>query len=99
VRTANAKFLTALGYALEEIKGKHHSSFVTRESRESAEYRVSWAKLGRGDYDAGQYLRIAKGGREVWIQASYNPLFDANGKPFKVVRYATDVTQQVVMSQ
>src|ERR1700679_4292894 len=54
-----------------------------------------WEKLGRGEYDAGQYKRIAKGGREVWLQASYNPIMDMNGKPFKVVKYATDVTDQV----
>jgi methyl-accepting chemotaxis protein len=99
IRTANANFLNVLGYTLDEVKGKHHSLFVTPTYRESAEYRAFWAKLCRGEYDAAQYLRIGKGGREVWIQASYNPIFDPNGKPFKVVKYATDVTQQVVMSQ
>jgi len=99
IRTANANFLNVLGYTLDEIKGRHHSLFVTPAHRESAEYRAFWSKLGRGEYDAAQYLRIGKGGRQVWIQASYNPIFDPNGKPFKVVKYATDVTQQVVMSQ
>jgi methyl-accepting chemotaxis protein len=99
IRTANANFLNVLGYTLEEIKGKHHGLFVTPAYRESAEYRAFWAKLGRGEYDAAQYLRIGKGGREVWIQASYNPIFDPNGKAFKVVKYAADVTQQVVLSQ
>jgi methyl-accepting chemotaxis protein len=99
IRTANANFLSVLGYTLEEVKGRHHSLFVTPAQRDSAEYRAFWAKLGRGEYDAAQYLRIGKGGREVWIQASYNPIFDPNGKPFKVVKYATDVTQQVIMSQ
>jgi methyl-accepting chemotaxis protein len=99
VRTANDHFLRALGYTLEEIRGKHHSLFVTRDDRESAHYRAFWSKLGRGEYDAGQYLRIGKGGRQVWIQASYNPILDANGKPFKVVKYATDVTEQVLKSQ
>jgi methyl-accepting chemotaxis protein len=99
IRTANANFLNALGYTLDEIKGKHHSLFVTPTYRESAEYRDFWAKLSRGEYDAAQYLRIGKGGREVWIQASYNPIFDANGKPFKVVKYATDVTKQVLLAQ
>jgi methyl-accepting chemotaxis protein len=99
IRTANSNFLNVMGYALDEVKGKHHGMFVTPAYRESAEYRSFWAKLGRGEYDAAQYKRIAKGGREVWIQASYNPIFDPNGKPFKVVKYVTDVTQQVVMSQ
>jgi len=99
IRTANSNFLNVMGYALDEVKGKHHGMFVMPAYRESAEYRAFWAKLGRGEYDAAQYKRIAKGGREVWIQASYNPIFDPNGKPFKVVKYVTDVTQQVVMSQ
>jgi methyl-accepting chemotaxis protein len=99
IRSANTNFLNVMGYTLDEVKGQHHAMFVTPAYRESAEYRSFWAKLGRGEYDAAQYKRIAKGGREVWIQASYNPIFDPNGKPFKVVKYVTDVTQQVVMSQ
>jgi methyl-accepting chemotaxis protein len=99
IHAANENFLRALGYSLDEIKGRHHSMFVDPAQRESAEYRAFWAKLGRGEYDAGQYLRIGQGGRHVWIQASYNPILDARGKPFKVVKYATDVTQQVLMSQ
>jgi methyl-accepting chemotaxis protein len=94
VVTANDNFLNALGYSLAEIKGQHHSMFVDPAFRDSAEYRMFWAKLGRGEYDAGEYKRIGKGGREVWIQASYNPIMDMNGKPFKVVKYATDVTAQ-----
>jgi methyl-accepting chemotaxis protein len=91
---ANENFLKAMGYTLEEIKGQHHSMFVGPASRQSAEYRLFWEKLARGESDAGQYKRIGKGGREVWIQASYNPVLDANGKAFKVVKFATDVTQQ-----
>ena len=98
IRSANANFLGVLGYALDEVKGRHHSMFVTPACRDSAEYRAFWAKLGRGEYDAAQYLRIGKGGREVWIQASYNPILDSKGKPLKVVKFATDVTQQVVMA-
>ncbi len=93
---ANANFLNALGYTLDEIKGQHHSLFVDPAYRASAEYRQFWEKLGRGEFDAGQYRRIGKGGREVWIQASYNPILDMNGRPFKVVKYATDVTAQVI---
>ena len=92
VLNANDHFLNALGYSLPEIKGHHHSMFVDPATRASAEYRVFWDKLGRGEFDAGQYKRIGKGGKEVWIQASYNPIFDLNGKPFKVVKYATDIT-------
>jgi len=90
--TANENFLKTMGYSLEEIRGKHHAIFVDPVQRDSAEYRVFWEKLGRGDYDAGEYRRVGKGGVEVWIQASYNPILDMNGKPFKVVKYATDIT-------
>jgi PAS domain S-box-containing protein len=93
--TANANFLGAVGYTLDEVRGQHHSLFVDPAYRQSNEYRMFWEKLGRGEYDAGQYKRIAKGGREVWLQASYNPIYDANGKPAKVVKYATDITAQV----
>ena len=99
ILTANANFLQTLGYTLDEVKGKHHSMFVPPAVRESTDYRAFWAKLGRGEYDAAQYLRIGKGGKEVWIQASYNPILDPKGKPLKVVKFATDVTQQVLMSQ
>src|ERR1700733_3224345 len=95
--TANANFLGAMGYALEEIRGRHHSMFVEPAERDSAEYREFWAKLNRGEYQAAEYKRVGKGGKEVWIQASYNPILDLNNKPYKVVKYATDVTQQVLV--
>ena len=91
--TANANFLGALGYSLDEIKGKHHSMFVDPTYRESADYREFWAKLNRGEFQAAQYKRLGKGGKEVWIEASYNPLMK-NGKAYKVVKYATDVSKQ-----
>jgi methyl-accepting chemotaxis protein len=94
IRTANELFLRAVGYQLEEIKGKHHSLLVEPAQRDSGEYRAFWAKLARGEHDAGQYQRIGKGGREVWLQASYNPIMDASGRPFKVINYATDITAQ-----
>jgi len=93
---ANENFLGTVGYTLAEIKGQHHSMFVDPAYRASAEYRMFWEKLGRGEYDAGQYKRIGKGGKEVWIQASYNPIIDQAGKPFKVVKYATDITAEVI---
>ncbi|GAA5162049.1 methyl-accepting chemotaxis protein [Viridibacterium curvum] len=93
--TANHNFLAVLGYTLEEVRGQHHRMFVDAEYARSAEYRQFWEKLGRGEYDAGQYKRISRTGDEVWIQASYNPIFDVDGKPCKVVKYASDVTRSV----
>ncbi len=94
ILSANANFLTTLGYTIEEIRGQHHSIFVDPAYRASADYKAFWEKLGRGEYDAGAYKRIGKGGRTVWIQASYNPVLDQNGRPFRVVKYATDITEQ-----
>jgi methyl-accepting chemotaxis protein len=96
---ANENFLKTLGYTLDEIRGKHHSMFVEPSYSQSPDYRMFWEKLGRGEFDANQYKRIGKGGKEIWIQASYNPILDAKGKPFKVVKYATDVTAQVIAVQ
>ena len=95
VLTANANFLGALGYSLAEIQGKHHSMFVAPAERDSAAYREFWANLNRGEFQSGEYERVGKGGKQVWIQASYNPIRDLNGKPFKVVKYAADTTAQV----
>jgi len=94
IQSANENFTGAVGYRLEDIVGRHHSLFVDPEYAASAEYRRFWEKLGRGEYDAGQYRRLGKDGREIWIQASYNPILDSNGRPFKVVKYATDITAQ-----
>jgi methyl-accepting chemotaxis protein len=96
--TANDNFLNALGYSLDEIKDKHHSMFVDESYKQSAAYKEFWAKLNRGEYDAAEYKRIGKGGKEVWIQASYNPILDLEGKPFKVVKYATDTTRQKLIN-
>ncbi|MGD0676455.1 MAG: PAS domain-containing methyl-accepting chemotaxis protein [Polyangiaceae bacterium] len=96
VLTANDNFCRAFGYSLDEVKGRHHSTFLDEASRSSPEYREFWVKLNRGEYQAGEYKRIGKGGKEVWIQASYNPILDLNGKPFKVVKYATDITAQKI---
>jgi methyl-accepting chemotaxis protein len=94
VITANSKFLDILGYTLEEAVGKPHSTFVDEETRKSSAYHEFWQRLRSGEYDSGIYKRIAKNGNEIWLQASYNPIFDMNGKPFKVVKYATDITEQ-----
>ena len=93
--TANDNFLQAVGYRLEEVKGQHHSLFVSEAHRRSPEYKEFWAKLNRGEFVAGEFQRFGKGNKEIWIQASYNPILDGNGKPFKVVKYASDVTAAV----
>ena len=95
IRNANENFLATLGYSLSEIQGKHHSMFVEPSYRTSPEYTNFWASLKRGEYQAAQYKRIGKGGKVVWIEASYNPIMDLSGKPFKVVKYATDISRQI----
>lgn len=92
--TANQNFLNTMGYTLEEIKGKHHRMFVPPEEATGLEYTQFWEKLRRGEYDSRQYKRIGKNGREVWIQASYNPVLDSFGKPYKIIKLATDITRQ-----
>jgi len=99
VRTANDNFLRVLGYSLEEIKGHHHSMFVDPAEHSSESYRLLWEKLRRGEHDKGRYVRYGKGQRPVWIDASYNPIRDADGKPYKVVKYANDVTKHVLATQ
>jgi methyl-accepting chemotaxis protein len=94
VLDANDNFLKAVGYRLDEIKGQHHRLFVAPEQHQTEEYKRFWAKLGRGEYDEGEYLRIGKGGRRIWIQATYNPILDSAGRPYKVVKFATDITER-----
>jgi methyl-accepting chemotaxis protein len=94
IQSANQNFLNAMGYTFAEIDGKHHSVFVEPSERDSSTYLEFWQNLNRGQYQAAEYKRIGKAGREIWIQASYNPILDLNGKPFKVVKYATDITAQ-----
>jgi len=92
--TANENFLSAMGYRLEEIVGQHHSMFCDPDFARSADYKAFWASLGRGEFQSAAYRRIAKGGKEVWIQASYNPVLDRSGKPIRVIKFATDITAQ-----
>ncbi|WP_306823193.1 PAS domain-containing methyl-accepting chemotaxis protein [Janthinobacterium sp. UMAB-60] len=89
---ANDNFLRVLGYTLAEVQGKHHAILCDPEYVKTDEYSNFWAKLGRGEFDQGEYKRRARDGREVWINASYNPILDADGKPYKVIKFATDVT-------
>jgi methyl-accepting chemotaxis protein len=93
--TANENFLATLGYALNEIVGKHHSMFCESDYTRTSAYRQFWADLGAGTFAADQFKRIAKGGREIFIQASYNPILDESGRVFKVVKFATDVTERM----
>jgi methyl-accepting chemotaxis protein len=95
VRKVNENFARTMGYSDSEVVGRHHSMFAEPALAASGEYRAFWAKLNRGEAEIGNYKRLAKGGREVWLSASYNPIPDANGKPFKVVKYASDVTAQM----
>src|SRR5690606_4985309 len=95
ILTANDNFLACVGYSLDEIKGKHHRIFCDPAYTQSADYRLFWDRLNRGEFVSGEFQRFGRGGKEVWIQASYNPILDHNGKPYKVVKYASDITAQV----
>jgi len=90
---ANQNFLSALGYTLPEIQGRHHSLFVDAEAAQSPAYQAFWRTLRSGQFVAAKFKRIGKGGRTVWIQASYNPMLDAQGRPYKVIKFATDITE------
>ncbi|ODT51152.1 methyl-accepting chemotaxis protein [Devosia sp. 63-57] len=92
--TANDNFLRAMGYELVAVAGQHHSMFCPPEVVQSAEYKTFWGELAKGKVYSGVFKRLAKGGREVWIQASYNPVLDSAGRPVKVIKFATDVTEQ-----
>ena len=92
---ANENFLDTMGYHLDEIRGSHHSLFVDAAERTGADYRGFWDRLGRGEFAAGEFRRIGKGGREVWIQASYNPITADDGSVLKVVKFAADITAMV----
>ncbi|WP_366931185.1 methyl-accepting chemotaxis protein [Sphingomonas sp.] len=96
---ANDNFCHLFGYSRGEIVGRHHRMFCDTEYAHSDDYRRFWTKLGRGEFDSGRYCRIGRGGREVWIQATYNPLLDADGNPRKVIKFASDVTAQVVLER
>ena len=93
---ANDNFLNAMGYKLADLKGRNHSMCVDPEYVKTDAYKDFWAALRRGEYQSGEFKRMGKGGKDVWISASYNPVFDMNGRPFKVVKYASDITKQVM---
>ncbi|MDQ7050967.1 MAG: methyl-accepting chemotaxis protein [Enterobacterales bacterium] len=91
---ANQKFLDLMEYSLDEVKGKHHSIFVDPTYKESAVYKEFWDSLRRGEYQAAEYKRITSSGKDVWLQASYNPIKDLNNELYKVIKYATDITER-----
>lgn len=93
---ANDLFLDTTGYALDEVRGRHHNMFCDPAYANSAEYRAFWAKLGRGEFDAGEYRRVTKSGAEIWLQATYNPVFDEAGRPARVLKIATDITRSKI---
>ncbi|MCP9470867.1 MAG: PAS domain S-box protein, partial [Nitrospira sp.] len=94
ILTANDKFLTTTGYTLEELRGKSHRLFCEATGAPSSREEALWEKLRTGEFEAGVYRRVGKGGKEVWLQASYNPVKDEMGRPFKIVLLATDITGQ-----
>ncbi len=98
ILTANDNFLEMVGYSLPEIKGRHHRMFVAQREHGTSAYRAFWEKLGRGEFDEGEYQRIAKSGCPLWLQASYNPILGWNGKPLKVVNFAIDITDQKTLA-
>jgi methyl-accepting chemotaxis protein len=99
ILTANDNFLRVMGYSLDELKGRHHRLLVEAGHAGSEEYRQFWADLNRGQYRTAEYKRIAKGGRPVWLQASYNPILDLEGRPTKVVKFAIDVSERILSQE
>lgn len=93
ILTANDNFLKTVGYRLDEIKGQHHRIFVAPDYASNPDYQAFWENLGQGHYQAGEFLRLGNQGKEIWLQATYNPIHDASGRPQKVIKYATDITE------
>ncbi len=99
VLTANANYLDLMGYTLEELRQLHHRQLCPAHIAESPAYAALWAKLARGECDAGEHLRLGKDGRRIWMYGSYNPIFDVDGRPFKVMKFVTDLTERRAMEQ
>lgn len=99
VLKANDILLKTMGYSLQEAVGQYHSVFVGEEYAKTEAYREFWAKLNRGEFVSGRFKRFAKSGKEIWLEASYNPIFDTQGKPYKVVKYATDITESIKIAE
>lgn len=99
VLDANENFLRAMGYRLDDVRGKHHRMFCTRKEVESDDYRDFWARLNRGEFFSGRFQRLNRQGETIWLSATYNPVFDASGKLYKIVKFARDITAQVRQQQ
>ena len=91
---ANENFLSTLGYSLDEIKGQHHRMFCDEEYHTSLDYKLFWKSLAEGQFQSGEFKRVCKNGNDVWILASYNPVLDESGKPFKIVKFASDISNE-----
>ncbi len=94
---ANENFLKLMGYEVKEVIGLHHRLFVQEKEQKSTEYTMFWNKLRVGEYVSGEFERVGKGGKRVWIKGSYNPIKDMSGKVYKIVKYAGDVTEQKLL--
>ncbi|MBX9933904.1 MAG: PAS domain S-box protein [Methylobacterium sp.] len=98
VLTANPNFLKVVGYGLDEIKGRHHRTFVDPSEHHSLDYQVFWSELATGAFKSGEYRRLSKSGKPIWLQATYNPILDRNGRTRKIIKIAADVTEQHAVS-
>ncbi|MEQ1630610.1 MAG: PAS domain-containing methyl-accepting chemotaxis protein [Gallionella sp.] len=96
---ANQNFLNVMGYSLQEIQGRHHSKFCTSDFTSSAAYQQFWSRLNSGEFFAGQYERVGRNGQTIWLEATYNPVNDENGKPYRVIKFAADITARVLQHQ
>ena len=96
---ANSNFLNLFGFELVDVIGQHHRLFCEAAYTRTPEYLMFWDRLGHGEFFAGEFRRVSRTGQDVWLQASYNPIFDAEGKPFKIVKFATDITQRMATEQ
>ena len=99
ILAANANFLDIFGYRAADLVGQHHRILCDNQLVNSSDYRDFWMRLGRGEYDSGRYLRRARDGSPVWIQATYNPIFDADGRPWKIVKFASNISHAVQLEQ
>ena len=93
VLRGNQRFLATMGYDLKEVRGKHHSMFLPPEDRHAPAYQAFWEALRRGESQAGEFYRHGKGGREIWLQATYTPIRSFGGRVTKVVKFASDITK------
>ena len=99
VLDANENFCKTMGYSLDEVKGKHHRIFCTKEEAESAQYADFWKRLKNGEFFVSRYKRLDKQGREIWLEGSYNPIFNAYGELTRCVKFASDITEQVMQER